>query len=301
MDLVQSQQPLQVKTPGWRGVVGWVGCLFAGVFYFSTVVLINGLQVLSLIVLPFSRSVFRSLNRWFAGSWWAWCVVGAERVFGCRPVFSGDEIPVGENALVFANHQQMPDILAIMMLAHSKRRLGDMKWFVKDPLKHVPGIGWGMQFLDCIFVKRDWLADKRRILGTFEKFLRFKIPIWLITFVEGTRITPEKLARSNDYCARKKLTPFRHVMYPRSRGFTAALEGLEGHLEAVYDVTIGYDGAIPKLSQIYRGQVRRIFIDVKRFPIAALPKGEAERAAWLHERFVRKDRLLEKLYKTGQF
>jgi 1-acyl-sn-glycerol-3-phosphate acyltransferase len=299
--LAPSQRPLVAGTGLLSNLGGWTACWLAAVFYFSSVLVCNALQMLSLVVIPFSRKAFRSINRTIADTWWGWCVIGAERIFGVQPVFSGDDVPSGENALIFANHQQMPDILVIMMLAYRKKRLGDMKWFVKDPIKYVPGIGWGMQFLDCIFVKRDWLADKAKILSTFKLFFSAKIPIWLITFVEGTRITPAKLEKSQTYCKRKGMAHLKNVMYPRTRGFTAALEGLEGHIDAVYDVTIGYDGGVPTMAQIYRGLVKKVYIDVRRFPVSALPQTEASRAAWLQERFVRKDEALEHLFASGHF
>ncbi len=300
LDLAPSQRPLVVKSGLFSSLGGWVACALAAVFYFSSVLVCNLLQMLSLVVIPFSRKGFRLINRAIAGAWWKWGVIGAEKVFGVTPVFSGDDVPDGENALIFANHQQMPDILVIMMLAYRKKRLGDMKWFVKDPIKYVPGIGWGMQFLDCIFVKRDWLADKAHILATFERFFTGKIPIWLITFVEGTRLTPAKLEKSQTYCQRKGMAHLNHVMYPRTRGFTAALEGLEGHIDAVYDVTIGYDG-VPTVAQIYRGLVKKVYIDVRRFPTASLPVTEAERAKWLQDRFIRKDEALQHLFTHGRF
>jgi lysocardiolipin and lysophospholipid acyltransferase len=79
------------------------------------------------------------------------------------------------------------------------------------------------------------------------------------------------------------------------------LEGLEGHLDAVYDVTIGFDGGVPKLSQIYGGLVQKLFIDVRRFPIHELPKSEPDRAEWLKQRFVRKDKILSSFFSTGRF
>lgn len=299
--LVKSQMPLEVTSTFLESVVGWVRCAAAAVFYFSTILVINIAQTLSLLILPFSRTAFRRFNRLCADAWWGWCVTGAERIYGVEPVFSGDEVPSGENVLIFANHQQMPDILVVMMLAARKKRLGDLKWFVKDPLKYVPGIGWGMQFLDCIFVKRDWLADKKKIYATFEKFQKHQIPIWLITFVEGTRITPAKLEKSQTYCKRKGMPHLDHVMYPRTRGFTAALEGLEGHIDAVYDITIGYEGGVPRLHHVFRGLVKKVFIDVRRFPVANLPKDEAARAQWLQDRFARKDALLRGFFSTGRF
>jgi 1-acyl-sn-glycerol-3-phosphate acyltransferase len=301
MVLSAAQRPLTVSMGFLSLVGGWIACVLVLLFLVSTILVINVMQMLLLVVIPFSRKSFRSINRWFANLWWGWCVIAAEKVLGVVPEFTGDDVPAGENAIIFANHQQMPDILVIMMLGYRKGRLGDMKWFVKAAIKYVPGIGWGMQFLDCIFVKRDWLADKRSILATFERFLTNRIPIWLITFVEGTRITDAKLQKSQTYCQRKKWPHLDHVMYPRTRGFTAALEGLHGHLDAVYDVTIGYEGGVPTVVQIYRGLVKKVHIDVRRFPIASLPVAEAERAAWLQERFVRKDQKLETLFRTGAF
>jgi 1-acyl-sn-glycerol-3-phosphate acyltransferase len=93
----------------------------AVVFYFGSILVINALQMVSLVLLPFSQKAFRSVNRKFAELWWGWCVLGAEKISGIQPVFSGDEIPPGENAVVFANHQQMADILAIMMFAWRKK------------------------------------------------------------------------------------------------------------------------------------------------------------------------------------
>ncbi len=299
--LTKAQMPLVVR-PGpfvWLG--GWISAAAAVVFYGGTILVINAIQMLSLVVRPFSLSAFRAINRFVADLWWGWCVVGAEKVFGVEPVFTGDEIPMHENAIVFANHQQMPDILVVMMLARRKDRLGDMKWFVKEPLKYVPGVGWGMQFLDCLFVKRDWLADKRKILTTFEKFLKYRIPIWLITFVEGTRITPAKQEKSQNYARRRNLPRLQHVMSPKTRGFTAAVEGLGSHIQAVYDITIGYEGGIPRIHHIVRGLVNRVHIDVRRFPVDALPNGEPELAAWLHQRFVRKDEILGQLFHSGRF
>ena len=72
-----------------------------------------------------------------------------------------------ENALVIVNHQTMTDVQVLFLLARKAGRLGDLKWFVKDSLKYAPGFGWGMTFLDCLFVKRDWTADRAHIDQVF--------------------------------------------------------------------------------------------------------------------------------------
>ena len=126
----------------------------------------NAAQTASQALRPISPRLFREFNRWAADTWWGWCVTGAQKLHGAHIVVSGDPIPPKENAFVVANHQQMADITFLMFLARSKGRLGDLKWFVKKPIKYVPGVGWGMAFLDCLFIERKWTADRQSIART---------------------------------------------------------------------------------------------------------------------------------------
>jgi 1-acyl-sn-glycerol-3-phosphate acyltransferase len=278
-----------------------VVALITGSLLFVTVILTNVVQTLSLVLLPFSRAAFRRVNREAANAWWALCVIWAENVQRVRPVITGDTLPNGENAFVIANHQSMPDIVALMMLAYRKRRLGDMKWFVKDAIKYVPGIGWGMLYLDCIFLKRDWDRDADKIQATFAKFLSDQIPVWMMSFPEGTRLTPAKLVLAQDF-ARKSGRPLpQHVLIPRTRGFTATVLGMRTHLGAIYDVTIAYPGKAPTMTELL-GQIGgALHLHVRRYEISALPKEPDEISAWLVERFREKDALMEHFAKHGSF
>jgi hypothetical protein len=97
---------------------------------FASLLLFNAAQTASLLLLPISRKAFRRFNRWCANTWWGACVIASQRLNGTRLVVTGEELPADENALVLANHQNMPDIVALMILARGKRRLGDLKFFV---------------------------------------------------------------------------------------------------------------------------------------------------------------------------
>jgi 1-acyl-sn-glycerol-3-phosphate acyltransferase len=152
---------------------------------FASLLVFNAAQTASLALLPFSRRTFRRFNRWCANTWWGACVVASHRLNRTRLVVTGEDVPEGENALLLSNHQDMPDILALMTLARSKRRLGDLKFFVKHNLKWVPGVGWGMQFISCPFVRRDWTTDAERIRRTFDTLVRERIPVWLVSFAEA--------------------------------------------------------------------------------------------------------------------
>lgn len=268
---------------------------------FVALILINLLQLFSLILLPFSKRAFRRLNRWCANTWWGLCVIGAEKLNGTRIIITGEDVPPRENAILVANHQQMPDIPAIMKLAHTKSRLGDLKFFVKKQLKWAPGVGWGMQFLDCLFIDRDWAADHDHIRQTFAQLVDNQVPVWLVTFVEGTRATRKKLEASRGFARSRGFAEMNHVQVPRTKGFVASVHGLRKHVDAVYDVTIGYTGGVPSLWQYAKGLVGQIHVHVRRFPIGALPETDEGLQEWLLERFAEKDRLLGRFYETGGF
>jgi 1-acyl-sn-glycerol-3-phosphate acyltransferase len=267
----------------------------------TTLLGLNAAQSASVLLLPISRSKFRSFNRWAANLWWGWCVQVAERIHGTGVIWSGDQVPEGENAIVVSNHQQMPDITFLMFLARDKQRLGDMKWMLKDVIKYVPGVGWGLLFLDSFFVKRNWSEDKNAIEQTFSRILSDDIPVWLMTFAEGTRITPDKLADSQQFARDKGLEPTAHVLLPRTKGFVASVQGLRQHLDAIYDVTIGYEGGVPTLWQYVCGYARRAHLHVRRYPIGDIPETDGEIATWLTTRFREKDQLLEVFYQQGRF
>lgn len=267
--------------------------------------LLNVLQVLSAVLLaPVWGSGFRAVNRLCARSWFNCLSFTLERVLGVEFRVTGDSLPPRENAFVIANHQSGCDIPALVVLATRCRRAGDLKWFVKDPIKWVPGIGWGMQFLDCIFVKRNWTADKDKILATFERLRTHRVPFWILSFVEGTRLTPAKMERSQAYCRKAGLPVPRFSMSPRTRGFEATLEGLGALTDAVYDVTIAFEGyevgLVPGLKELFFGRMDRVHVHVRRYAATGLPQEREGRVAWVLARFEEKDALLGRFRETGR-
>ncbi|MCC7441689.1 MAG: acyltransferase [Bdellovibrionales bacterium] len=272
----------------------------------STVILVallpvNGVQLVGVLMLPVSRRAYRGINRACAGFWWGICAWWLTRINGMRLVVSGDGLLPGENAIVVCNHQQMSDIPALLCLAASQGRLGDMKWVVKHGLKYVPLIGWGMQMLGCLFVKRAWTEDRETVRATFAAFRDEKLPLWLMTFPEGTRITESKRERSRRFGRRAGLPDLQEVLLPRTRGFVAAVEGLRGHADAVIDLTLGFPGGIPTLWQMFQGRVREVHVYARRTPLSDLPVSAEALDSWLVERFVEKDRLMAGLRREGRF
>ena len=123
----------------------------------------------SALFLPISRPFVRTANRWIGGFWWGLCDIMAA-AWGIDVQISGEHLHSKENVMVTANHQAMTDINTLFRLARRQGRIGDLKWFVKNALKYVPGLGWGMIFLDCIFLKRNWKKIKNDYTNNFHVF-----------------------------------------------------------------------------------------------------------------------------------
>lgn len=261
----------------------------------------NFLQFFTLVLLPFSRKKFRKANREIANFWWGLASFCLEDIQGIHIHFSGDAVPQKENALLLINHQSMADIPVLFGLGRRALRLGDMKWIGKDILKYVPGAGWGMLFLDGIFVKRQWHRDQENINRTFQKFFKEDIPIWLTTFPEGTRFSAQKLLSSQLFSKKHGLPQNRYVLTPRTKGFVASVQGLRGHITAVYDITIGFPNRAPSLLEVVTGKVENVYVHVRRFEISSLPASDAELSQWLHRVFLEKDQMLAHFHAHGQF
>ncbi len=279
--------------------------LFTGFFYFTPLLigmfLVNLTQFFALLIKPFSPHIFRRINWACAYSWWGTSVFMMEKLKGIKIVFTGDEVPPEENAIVIANHQEMTDPNALFCLALRKKRLAHLKWFAKDIIKYVPGAGWGLYIAGNFFVKRDWLRDQKKIDKVFERVLKEKEPMWIISFLEGTRITPEKLKRSQAFCKERGRPVFEHVLAPRTKGFEATVQALRTHLDAVYDVTIAFPEGTPKISHLFLGYIHQIHMHVRRFPIQSLPTNEKDIGEWVWKVFEEKERLLQYFLEHKRF
>jgi lysophosphatidic acid acyltransferase/lysophosphatidylinositol acyltransferase len=254
---------------------------------------INAVQMLSILTLPFSRRVCRRINRQCAQTWWSACALTLEKISGIQLDLDGDSPPPAENAIVICNHQSMADIPVLFLLGIRTRRLGDIKWFVKEELKYVPGVGWGMFFLDCVFVARDWAKDERSVREKFRKYREDQIPIWLLIFPEGTRRTPRKQERAKGFADERGLYAPNHVLVPRTRGFSASAQGLGEHVQSVYDVTIFYPESVPTLRQFILGSHQRVRMHFKRYEIDSMGLSTEALESFLKSRFEEKDQRLE--------
>lgn len=221
-------------------------------------------------------------------------------IHGLKASITGDEIPYGKQAIVICNHQTMADIPVLLILAEKAGCIGGMRFFVKYILRYLPFIGWGMLFLDMIFVKRAWQKDKDFIHRMFQNLRTYTKPVWIINYAEGTRSTPKKLERSREYARAAGLPELKNVMLPRPKGFVETFKHMHDKIDFVYDVTIAYTLEKPNLSDFCGGHMKEVSIHIHSYRTADLPKEDKALSQWLIDRFLEKEQMMERFIQTGE-
>ncbi len=166
--------------------------------------------------------------------------------------------------LVNCNHQSWVDILVLQRVFN--RRIPLLKFFLKRELMYIPVIGLAWWALDFPFLRRQSkedlrrnpgqrLADREATLRACEKFAL--LPTSVISFAEGTRLTPGKLRGS----------PYRHLLKPKAGALALTLGAMGGQFHSMLDVTIVYPGGAPNLWAFLCGRVPRIVVRVRELPI----------------------------------
>jgi lysocardiolipin and lysophospholipid acyltransferase len=262
--------------------------IFCMIFVMLFCLAINLCQMVSISMLLFSKTHFTKVNMWFMGTY---CNVfsSASRFCGNKLLQSGDP-PQRVRALVLGNHQSYFDIPIIWMWAKPVRTNGWMKWFVKDEFKWVPGFGWGLWFIQAIFVKRNWTKDESTINATFQKIRDSQLDFWIMIFPEGTRLKRQTYSKLKELNLKKpqKYLPTR-TLVPRPKGVWATLKGLHGSIDAIYDVSIAFEQSPPTAFQFFCGKGQTFKLHSKRYEISSIPTIERDFNDWLLQRFYEKD------------
>ncbi len=96
---------------------------------------------------------------------------------GNDDIVNGTGLPVGESAIVVANHVAWTDFYMIQALALRAGMLGRCRWFAKSQLRWVPFLGWGLWAMGMPLVTRDWTHDRREMDRVFGGIRRNRWPI----------------------------------------------------------------------------------------------------------------------------
>eukprot|EP01091_Cochliopodium_minus_P008273 TRINITY_DN1846_c0_g1_i1.p1 TRINITY_DN1846_c0_g1~~TRINITY_DN1846_c0_g1_i1.p1 ORF type:complete len:316 (-),score=89.87 TRINITY_DN1846_c0_g1_i1:27-974(-) len=263
------------------------------------------LQIMDLVYFKWVKDGFRKyhiLCNQVVNIYWIPMVSVYEKWGGIKFEFYGDEIPMRENGvLIISNHRDLSDWLMMLAFGLRKGRMGSIKFFIKEIVKYVPGIGWGLSILQMVYLSRSWDKDKQKIENTFKNIKKNQLPFWLITFLEGTRMTPKKREESNNWAKKEKnLEPLENLLHPRIKGFVATVSSLQNEIDAVYDMT--FAGNIPTIFQALSGVANTtVHIHIKRYTIKQIPTTEEKLEEWCRDVWYNKDKMLTQFSKEKKF
>lgn len=263
----------------------------SAILLISAMVVSNFLQLLTAPLLFVSRPLVYHLNSYFAGSMWMICQHMFEQQNGVRIKVTGlENVPESESAIVISNHCSFLDFCMVHSVSVKKKMIGNCRYFAKDSIKYMPFFGWGMYLAGFIFLKRNWAKDQKHINSTFETLTKNQLPVHLISYLEGTRVNPQKIIQSHEYAKKNNLPLLNYTLLPRSKGFAASVKGLRGsHIDHIYDLTIAYYhhrrgfGATPSLSDYLFGRLNeyQFHVHVDRYSMDEVPMNEVDISKWL--------------------
>ncbi|XP_073070848.1 lysocardiolipin acyltransferase 1 [Manis javanica] len=278
----------------WKGIY-FILTLFWGSF-FGSIFMLGPFLPLMLI----SPSWYRWINNRLVATWLTLPVALLETMFGVKVIITGDAFVPGERSVIIMNHRTRMDWMFLWncLMRYSYLRLE--KICLKASLKSVPGFGWAMQAAAYIFIHRKWKDDKGHFEDMIDYFCDIREPLQLLIFPEGTDLTENSKARSNDFAEKNGLQKYEYVLHPRTTGFTFVVDRLrEGeNLDAVHDITVAYPHNIPQTERhlLHGDFPEEIHFHVHRYPVGTLPTSKEDLQLWCHRRWEEKEERLRSFY-----
>jgi len=214
--------------------------------------------------------------------------------------------------VMMANHQLYTDWLYLWWVSYTNNMHGYIYIILKESLKNIPIIGWGCQFYNFIFLKRDWEADKKSFEEHLDRLSDVNKPMWLLIFPEGTNLAKSTKEKSRQWAKKTGLVDMKHQLLPRSKGLQFCLKNLRNTTEWLYDCTVGYEGIPPGQfgqdiftlrSSMFEGRPpKSVNMHFRRFKISEIPIDDDKAfEVWLRNRWREKDYLLEHFVRYNTF
>ncbi|KAL9129366.1 MAG: hypothetical protein Q9217_002166 [Psora testacea] len=217
-----------------------------------------------------------------------------------------------ERMVLIANHQIYTDWLYLWWIGYAAGMHGRIYVVLKESLKRIPVIGWGMQFAQFIFLKRKWEEDKPGLAAHMQKLNKPNDPMWLMMFPEGTNLASCTREKSRKWALKNGIKDCKHTLLPRSTGLQFMLQSLRESVEYLYDCTIAYEGVphgqfaqdIFTVGASYLGgrPPKSVNMYWRRFRIKTIPLDDPEQfELWLRSRWIEKDKFIDMYLRTGRF
>lgn len=219
-------------------------------------------------------------------------------------VFYPSELLTDRSYLVCSNHQSWIDIVVLQKVLN--RRVPFLRFFLKHELIYIPFLGAAWWALDFPFMKRHSKAELDRhpekrgedLRATKQACERFRgAPISILNFLEGTRITAAKHAKSQ--------SQYRYLLPPKTGGIAFVLNAMGTQFDSLLDVTVFYPKGRQSLWGLFMGRVQTVVVYVDRVVIPAeLTNGDyfadavfrEKLQSWVRDLWSAKDAKLASLY-----
>ena len=214
-----------------------------------------------------------------------------------------DDVSLDKWYLVISNHQSWTDIILLQSYLYGK--IPPLKFFTKQQLIWVPGIGLAMYVLGFPYVKRVSKAqikanpnlrnaDRDNIAEACKGFKNH--PTSILNFLEGTRRTSAKqLNQSSDY---------KNLLRPKIGGIEYVIKDMGDYLHKLIDVTIVYPEGTPTFWQFVKGECRSVKFVVSHYeiPKEVLVDNDIERrsslSGWIKTIWMQKDQKITEMTQT---
>ncbi len=214
-----------------------------------------------------------------------------------------DDVSLDKWYLVISNHQSWTDIILLQSYLYGK--IPPLKFFTKQQLIWVPGIGLAMYVLGFPYVKRVSKAqikanpnvrnaDRDNIAEACKGFKNH--PTSILNFLEGTRRTSAKqLNQSSDY---------KNLLRPKIGGIEYVIKDMGDNLHKLIDVTIVYPDGTPTFWQFVKGECRSVKFVVSHheIPKEVLVDNDIERrtslSGWIKTIWIQKDQQISEMTQT---
>ncbi|EGD81533.1 hypothetical protein PTSG_02252 [Salpingoeca rosetta] len=274
---------------------------------FVTGLIVSTMQLAAYVLLrPISLSLFRTVNAQIAVLFWLQLIWLAEwwakidmQIFA--PNQEVAQALEHEHKVILGNHRSDVDWLFGWVIAQKFGTLEGSKCLMKSSLLRVPGLGLSWWLSDFIFLSRNWEKDKDHLNKSTRALQHYPVPLCFMIYAEGTRMTPDKLKASQEFCRERGLPVLKNVMCPRTKGWNLVMKELRNAVDSVVTLTLEFPDVEPNLFTLLAGKPFRVHAYMERFPIDAIPKDAKASSEWCMSAFQRMDHVLEHHNKTGTF
>jgi len=239
----------------------------------NTLVHVPPLVLLALVkaILPVDR-LRRGIDPVLTGLAESWVAVNTAMIDAFTKTRFQIDLPPGlrrdGHYLVLANHQSWVDIVVLQKAFNRKIPL--LRFFLKRSLFWVPVLGLAWWALDFPFmgrysrqqIARNPELGRKDMETTRKACAKFAdIPVSVMNFVEGTRMTDAKHASQQ--------SPYRHLLKPKSGGVAFVLDAMGSGLQSIVDVSLVYPDGRPSMIDLIGNRVGQIKVMVRERPIPA--------------------------------